>query len=127
MFVSINRIHTRVEDADTLITRFADSVGLNDQPGILGFELLRRTWQGQAHGEGVSSPSETEEFLVQTRWDSQASFEAWLQSDAFKKAHAKPEQDAAAGEAPAMKPIGSQAAGYDVVLDRTLELKGAAG
>ena len=41
--------------------------------GFLGFELLRREGQN--------------EYLVSSRWASREAFQAWLRSDAFRKAH----------------------------------------
>lgn len=46
---------------------------LSDVDGFLGFELLRREGQN--------------EYLVSSRWESRDAFQAWLRSDAFKKAH----------------------------------------
>lgn len=43
-------------------------------PGFLGFELLRREAEN--------------EYLVTSRWESRDAFDAWLKSDAFRKAHA---------------------------------------
>jgi|SRR6478609_2285570 heme-degrading monooxygenase HmoA len=46
---------------------------LAEVDGFLGFELLRREGQN--------------EYLVSSRWESREAFQAWLRSDAFRKAH----------------------------------------
>lgn len=86
MFIAVNRIVVEAGKGEGLIQRFAASEGLKGQPGVLGFELLRRTWQGRNAETGEQADT-NEEFLVMTRWESQRHFQDWTQSDAFKKAH----------------------------------------
>lgn len=74
-------------------------------PGFIRMELL--TEAGEEH----------DELKVCTTWESREAFEGWVNSDAFKQAHAhsrpKPPEGAAAGEhpghgeQPAAKPPGS--------------------
>jgi heme oxygenase (mycobilin-producing) len=76
-FVAINALTVPAEMRDTLEQRFAARAGQVDQmPGFEAFELLRPV-------EG------TDTYLVYTRWDSEASFRAWLESQAFEQGHAK--------------------------------------
>lgn len=73
--VKINAITVPADSGDELAKRFAARAGAVDgQPGFEGFDLLqpddgRRTW------------------LVVTRWRDEASFQAWVDGDAFAKAH----------------------------------------
>lgn len=73
--VKINAITVPADSGDELAQRFAARAGAVDgQPGFEGFDLLqpddgRRTW------------------LVITRWKDEASFQAWVDGDAFAKAH----------------------------------------
>ena len=76
-FVAINVLTVPAEMRDTLEQRFAARAGEVDQmEGFEAFELLRPV-------EG------TDTYLVYTRWDSEASFKAWVKSDAFTKGHAQ--------------------------------------
>ncbi len=76
-FVAINMLQVPPEMRDTLEQRFAARAGEVDQmEGFEGFELLRPV-------EG------TDAYFVYTRWDSQASFQAWTESPAFSRGHAQ--------------------------------------
>lgn len=46
---------------------------VQEAEGFAGFELLRRDRDG--------------EYVVLTRWESEAAFQAWMKSDLFKQAH----------------------------------------
>jgi heme oxygenase (mycobilin-producing) len=83
-FVAINVLTVPPDRRDTLEQRFAARAReVERMPGFESFELLRPT-------EGL------DRYLVYTRWDSEASFRAWLESDAFSRGHA---QHAAEGPA----------------------------
>ncbi len=74
--VRINAITVPKDSADELERRFAARAGeVSKSPGFEAFELLRPT-------------DEREEFLVYTRWRSEADFDAWVSSAAFGKGHA---------------------------------------
>lgn len=76
-FVAINVLSVPPEMRATLEQRFAARAGEVDRmEGFEAFELLRPV-------EG------TDTYLVYTRWDSEASFRAWLDSQAFAKGHAQ--------------------------------------
>jgi heme-degrading monooxygenase HmoA len=83
-FVAINVLEVPPAMRQTLEQRFAARAGEVDRmDGFEHFELLRPV-------EGL------DRYLVYTRWDSRASFEAWLNSAAFGQGHA---QHAAGGPA----------------------------
>lgn len=76
-FVAINVLQVPPEMRETLEQRFAGRAGEVDRmPGFEHFELLRPV-DGQ------------DRYLVYTRWDSRASFEAWVRSPAFGTGHAQ--------------------------------------
>lgn len=78
-FVAINVLQVPPPMRATLEQRFAQRAGEVDRmDGFEAFELLRPV-------EGIDT------YLVYTRWDSEASFRAWLESDAFGKGHAQHE------------------------------------
>lgn len=73
--VRINAITVPAERADELVARFAARAGeVARMEGFEAFELLR-----PSDGRDV--------FLVYTRWRSEADFEAWLASPAFRHGH----------------------------------------
>ncbi len=80
-FVAINVLTVPAAMRDTLEQRFANRAGEVDKmDGFEAFELLRPV-EGQ------------DAYLVYTRWDSQASFQAWLSSQAFGQGHAQASAD----------------------------------
>ncbi len=103
MFIAINRLKVKPGTGEQLEQRFAKSGGLEETPGFLRFQLLRRVWQ--PHGE-----ADHEEYLAMTEWRSQEDFLAWTRSDAFKQAHSGPRLEifTAPGEP----------AGYDIAVER---------
>lgn len=77
--VRINAITVPAERADELAARFAARAGQVDKTeGFEEFQLLRPT-DGR------------ETWLVYTRWRDEASFQAWVESNAFQQGHARPE------------------------------------
>jgi heme oxygenase (mycobilin-producing) len=79
--VKINAIEVPEGMGDKLEERFAARVGeVEKMPGFEGFELLRPTG-----GES--------RYFVYTRWDSEESFQAWVQSDSFTRGHAQAAAD----------------------------------
>lgn len=75
MLIKINAITVPADSGDELAQRFAARAGaVDDQPGFLGFELLKPT-------------DERNQWLVVTRWADQASFDAWVSSPAFAHGH----------------------------------------
>jgi len=104
MFIAINRLKVKSGTGGQLEDRFAQPKGLEETPGFVRLQLLRRTWQ--PHGE-----LDHEEYLAMTEWRSHDAFIAWTKSDAFKQAHSGPQLDifVAPGEP----------AGYEVAVERT--------
>ncbi len=78
MFIAMNRFRIALgrEDVFEELWRKRDS-HLNDVPGFREFHLLR----GPTDDEATL-------FASHSLWDSRANFEAWTESDAFRKAHA---------------------------------------
>lgn len=73
--VKINAIDVPEGKGDALEERFRNRRSEVEQmPGFLSFELLRPT-----NGET--------RYFVYTRWESEAAFQAWIQSDAFTRGH----------------------------------------
>jgi len=80
------------EEGENLANRFRNRAGLVDsQPGFMGFELLK--------GDG--------EYISVTRWEDQASLDAWTSSQAHEQTHS--------GTRPAARPAGTVSA-YEVVI-----------
>ena len=79
MYIAMNRFRIargREDDFETL-WRERDSY-LDGVPGFRSFDLLRG-----------ASDEECTLYASHTIWDSEASFRAWTESEAFKKAHAQ--------------------------------------
>lgn len=96
MIVVANRLRMPVEYADHLQTAFRQRGNLRDQPGFVAFQLLKL----------AVSREDRAEYVVSTTWTDRASYEAWVASDAFSKAHA------GAGSA---SPVQSELEIYEVV------------
>lgn len=96
-FVAINVLTVPQERAAALEERFAARRGAVDRaPGFESFELMRPV-------------SGNDQYLVVTRWRSQADFQAWTQSQAFGQGH----RDTQPGQGPAA--TGSQIWAFEVV------------
>ena len=77
--IKINAITVPAETGDLLAQRFAPHAkGLDNVPGAEGFELLQPT-----DGRDI--------WLVVSRWKDEESYQAWLESDNFRKSHARGE------------------------------------
>jgi heme-degrading monooxygenase HmoA len=77
MITVANRIFVAREHADAFEERFRTRARLVDgMPGFISNQLLRPTQPGDP-------------YVVLTRWESRAHFEAWTRSDAFLKGHAR--------------------------------------
>ena len=74
MIAVINRLPVKEGAADQVVERFANSRGK-----VLGF-------RGFVSMEVLNSEA-GDEVLVITRWRDKDSFDSWVQSDAFKRAH----------------------------------------
>lgn len=78
MFCVMNRVPVAPEWRQAFEERFQQRAGQVElQPGFVRMAVLRPT-------------SEDTPYVVQTLWQDQAAFEAWIGSDDFKQAHANP-------------------------------------
>jgi len=95
--VRINAIHVPDGAGNEIEKRFAARLGsVDDQPGFLGFELLRPTGDNE------------ERYFVVTHWADVASFDAWVESTAFRSGHAETDRKPVASGADLLE--------FDVVL-----------
>jgi heme oxygenase (mycobilin-producing) len=84
--VKINVLEVPEGRGEVLEQRFASRAGEVDKvDGFESFDLLRPT-------EG------TDRYLVVTRWRDEESFQAWMESAAFQRGHARSAADAEAAE-----------------------------
>ncbi|MBI3973478.1 MAG: antibiotic biosynthesis monooxygenase [Chloroflexi bacterium] len=82
MYVTMNHIPVAAGNEDAFEARFAARPRLVDQvPGFRSFELLRPQ-AGPPHGIPRGN-----EYLVLTRWDDRASFEAWANGSERRAGH----------------------------------------
>lgn len=98
-FVAFNVLSVPPQARATLEERFAKRAGeVETMKGFRHFELLRPI-------------SGTDDYLVYTRWDSKADFDAWVNSMQFSRGHAQ--QSAEEGRAPAA--TGSQVWTFEAI------------
>jgi heme-degrading monooxygenase HmoA len=96
MFVAINRLTMPAEYGSHLEGAFSKNAsGMAGVAGFVSFDLLRSEEGG--------------EYLVVTKWEDKASFEAWREGDAFSKAH---------GGVNPNSPVKSELGQYDIVVSR---------
>lgn len=96
MFVAINRLSMPAEYGSHLEQAFGKNAsGMAGVAGFVSFDLMR------SEGGG--------EYLVVTRWEDRASFEAWREGDAFQRAHSQTN---------ANSPVKSELGTYEIVLSR---------
>jgi len=94
MIITVNRLKAPdATAAERIVQGFSHASGMKDVPGCAGFELWRST-------DGL-------QFEVVTRWRSQADFDAWRTSDAFRHAHS---------DTRGTEQVQSQLAVYEVVI-----------
>lgn len=74
-YVVVNALTVPAEAASTLEARFAARLhSVDSAPGFQHFELLRPV-------------AGTDQYLVYTRWDDEASYQAWRDSQQFAAGH----------------------------------------
>ncbi len=77
MIVTSNRIPVNPEHAEAFEEAFKNRASqVDNMDGFISFQLLRPTKDGDP-------------YIVMTTWESQAHFEGWTNSEAFKEGHAK--------------------------------------
>ncbi|RKP48030.1 antibiotic biosynthesis monooxygenase [Cohnella endophytica] len=88
MIVAINTIKIKSGHVGEIAERFKNPKGVQHAPGFVRMELL--TEAGEEH----------DELKVCTTWESREAFDGWVNSDAFKQAHAhsRPKPEGAAPE-----------------------------
>lgn len=94
--VKINAVTVPENRGEELERRFADRSHLvGSVPGFLGFELLRPTDGGNR-------------YFVYSRWESEAAFQSWQDSDEFRAAHDR---------VPGRAPVGThnEVLGFEIV------------
>ncbi|RCV91933.1 antibiotic biosynthesis monooxygenase family protein [Billgrantia montanilacus] len=85
-FVVNNRVFVNPGHEEAFEARFRVRAGeIDKQPGFLAMRVLRPL--------GNQAP-----YVVETEWESQAAFHAWVGGDDFKRAHADPMPREAVGE-----------------------------
>jgi heme-degrading monooxygenase HmoA len=78
MYCVINRVPVAPDYREAFEERFRHRAGqVEQQPGFVRMAVLRP--------EGEDTP-----YLVETLWRDRAAFQAWVQSEDFKQAHANP-------------------------------------
>ena len=76
MIAIFNSLPVKEGAADEIVDRFAESRGnVQGFPGFVSMEVLKSDTE--------------EEVLVVTRWRDRESFEAWVHSDEFRRAHGR--------------------------------------
>ncbi|MEX1295166.1 MAG: antibiotic biosynthesis monooxygenase [Candidatus Limnocylindrales bacterium] len=97
--IRINALAVPTDGGAELEERFRSRLrAVDEQPGFLGFDLLRPTGENE------------QRWFVMTRWESDEAFRAWVESPAFRHGHATSEGGA--------RPVatGSELLEFDVVL-----------
>jgi len=100
MYIVMNRIPVHPDYSDQFEERFTNRVKAVDQmPGFIRNQVLRPT-----------APEEP--YIVLTMWQSKEDFDNWVNSDAFKKGHAR------SGTLPKDAFLGhAKLEAFDVILD----------
>lgn len=104
MYVVINRIFPEPGTIDRIVDAFGRASGMQGVPGCLDFEV----WRGR----------HAEELMIVTRWEDEAAYHAWTESEHFKRAH----RDRSASQG-----ASSELLAYDVVRARGAREPGDAG
>lgn len=115
MIVVTNTIKVKKGHGETVANRFQNSKGIDLSPGFVRMEVL--------FTEGLE---EHDELKVSTTWETKANFEAWVNSDSFRQAHAhrggQQNGGEAANEAAPQQPesvmLGSQLTTHRVLVSR---------
>ena len=106
MIAIFNSLPVKEGVADEIVDRFAESRGnVQGFPGFVSMEVLK-------------SDAE-DEVLVVTRWRDRESFEAWVRSDEFRRAHGR-------GGAGGLLTGHPRMSSYSVAVERAPEASGSA-
>ncbi|MFB6189058.1 MAG: antibiotic biosynthesis monooxygenase [Halapricum sp.] len=75
MFVVANRFSVADGQGEAFVERFSQNMGsVEDQPGFVRFDLL-------------TPADDSNTYVAQTYWESEAAFETWTDSEQFEAAH----------------------------------------
>ena len=88
MFVATNCLKVQKGHGADLESRFAQTGGVEGQPGFVSFAL----WK-------LDEDADHEEYLVVTHWESKDAHGEYVKSEAFREAHAGPRLEALIGRA----------------------------
>jgi len=76
MYIVTNTSKIKPGESHKLVTRFDKEGQIEKMPGFLGLEVMV-----------TDKLEEYDEVTVSTKWEDEASFQHWMDSDAFKQAH----------------------------------------
>jgi len=111
-YIAMNVLTVPDGGGDVLESRFAARKGSVDKAaGFRSFELLRPL-------------SGTQDYLVVTRWDTQADFEVWTQSQSFAHSHAGASSAGDAAQRPTPAATDSSIWAFEVVTESWPEQTG---
>ena len=89
MYIAMNRFRLNPGHSEAFEARWKERQSfLKDQPGFLRFRLLKL---------------DESRYSSYAEWESQAAFEAWTQSEAFRKAHGQGVPKGALAEGPKLE------------------------
>ncbi len=97
MYVGTNRIRVEKGTGPELEKRFSQQGGIEHEDGFVSFQMWR-----------LDADEDHDEYLIVTQWESKDAQNAWIQSEAFKRAHSGPPVDFIVGH--------PESHGYDVRL-----------
>jgi len=87
-FIACNQFYVPGENAAAFEQRWASRESkLSECDGFVAFSMLRRDTGGKGHGVVPFDENSEPSYMSTTIWKDRASFDAWRQGTAFKKAH----------------------------------------
>jgi heme-degrading monooxygenase HmoA len=87
MFISINHIPVKAGREADFEKMFQERErAVENEPGFVSLDVLK---PGKKMSMGGPMESAGNEYQVLTRWKDEQSFNSWVHSDAFKKAHSR--------------------------------------
>ncbi|MFF2484013.1 antibiotic biosynthesis monooxygenase [Paenibacillus sp. NPDC058071] len=108
MIMVTNTIRVKKGHGESVAERFTGSKGVAESPGFVRMEVL--------FTEGLE---DHDELKVCTTWATKAAFEAWVNSDSFRQAHAhRGKKTEGEGEAKESVLLGSEMTTYRVLVTK---------
>ncbi|WP_430510370.1 antibiotic biosynthesis monooxygenase [Gottfriedia solisilvae] len=108
MIMTTNTIRVVKGHGDEVIERFKISKGIHKFPGFIRMQVLK-----------TMDLEEYDEVRVCTTWEAMEDFQGWLNSDSFKSAHAKRQEQQASNENSII--LGSQLTCYEIPVEHLRE------